>query len=172
MRRLLLGLFVMCCNLVMWNEQCFMLPKCQSNVYLIEWQYDMYCWYVNVMCSYFMKCVDKPSSVPYERWFHPLREWVSYVCKHIWWTTLCTLISYNSCDIKRCTRFQKMHSFHKCIWIYDGFIKYLFLNKLWERNDWFKQRLLWKWNDLHLSLIHIWRCRRIERCRSRWSPYH
>ena len=24
----------------------------------------------------------------------------------------------------------------------------------------------------HLSLIHIWRCRRIERCRSRWSPYH
>ena len=26
--------------------------------------------------------------------------------------------------------------------------------------------------SLHLSLIHIWRCRRIERCRSRWSPYH
>ena len=25
---------------------------------------------------------------------------------------------------------------------------------------------------LVLSLIHIWRCRRIERCRSRWSPYH
>ena len=25
---------------------------------------------------------------------------------------------------------------------------------------------------VHLSLIHIWRCRRIERCRSRWSPYH
>ena len=25
---------------------------------------------------------------------------------------------------------------------------------------------------LSLSLIHIWRCRRIERCRSRWSPYH
>ena len=23
-----------------------------------------------------------------------------------------------------------------------------------------------------LSLIHIWRCRRIERCRSRWSPYN
>ena len=23
-----------------------------------------------------------------------------------------------------------------------------------------------------LSLIHIWRCRRIERCWSRWSPYH
>ena len=23
-----------------------------------------------------------------------------------------------------------------------------------------------------LSLIHIWRCRRIERCRSRWSPSH
>eukprot|EP00826_Nyctotherus_ovalis_P034414 TRINITY_DN2868_c0_g2_i4.p1 TRINITY_DN2868_c0_g2~~TRINITY_DN2868_c0_g2_i4.p1 ORF type:complete len:250 (-),score=40.36 TRINITY_DN2868_c0_g2_i4:15-764(-) len=25
---------------------------------------------------------------------------------------------------------------------------------------------------LSLSLIHICRCRRIERCRSRWSPYH
>eukprot|EP00826_Nyctotherus_ovalis_P016817 TRINITY_DN14895_c0_g1_i3.p1 TRINITY_DN14895_c0_g1~~TRINITY_DN14895_c0_g1_i3.p1 ORF type:complete len:127 (+),score=14.54 TRINITY_DN14895_c0_g1_i3:510-890(+) len=25
---------------------------------------------------------------------------------------------------------------------------------------------------LMLSLIHICRCRRIERCRSRWSPYH
>ena len=25
---------------------------------------------------------------------------------------------------------------------------------------------------VNLSLIHIWRCRRIERCRSRWSPYH
>ena len=23
-----------------------------------------------------------------------------------------------------------------------------------------------------LSLIHIWRCRRLLRCRSRWSPYH
>ena len=23
-----------------------------------------------------------------------------------------------------------------------------------------------------LSLIHIWRCRRLGRCRSRWSPYH
>ena len=26
--------------------------------------------------------------------------------------------------------------------------------------------------DMMLSLIHICRCRRIERCRSRWSPYH
>ena len=23
-----------------------------------------------------------------------------------------------------------------------------------------------------LSLIHIWRCRRVSQCRSRWSPYH
>ena len=27
-------------------------------------------------------------------------------------------------------------------------------------------------SDKFLSLIHILRCRRIERCRSRWSPYH
>ena len=25
---------------------------------------------------------------------------------------------------------------------------------------------------IHLSLIHIWRCRRSTLCRSRWSPYH
>ena len=32
---------------------------------------------------------------------------------------------------------------------------------------------LWHFvTSLLLSLIHIWRCRRIERCRSRWSPYH
>ena len=26
--------------------------------------------------------------------------------------------------------------------------------------------------ELFLSLIHIWRCRRYSLCRSRWSPYH
>ena len=26
--------------------------------------------------------------------------------------------------------------------------------------------------EVTLSLIHIWRCRRRLRCRSRWSPYH
>ena len=26
--------------------------------------------------------------------------------------------------------------------------------------------------DDYLSLIHIWRCRRLLTCRSRWSPYH
>ena len=27
-------------------------------------------------------------------------------------------------------------------------------------------------DQLNLSLIHIWRCRRSTLCRSRWSPYH
>ena len=27
-------------------------------------------------------------------------------------------------------------------------------------------------DERDLSLIHIRRCRRIERCRARWSPYH
>ena len=27
-------------------------------------------------------------------------------------------------------------------------------------------------SQYNLSLIHIWRCRRRLRCRSRWSPYH
>ena len=26
--------------------------------------------------------------------------------------------------------------------------------------------------NMYLSLIHIWRCRRSTLCRSRWSPYH
>ena len=29
-----------------------------------------------------------------------------------------------------------------------------------------------KFNTFYLSLIHICRCRRRLRCRSRWSPYH
>eukprot|EP00826_Nyctotherus_ovalis_P031248 TRINITY_DN24946_c0_g1_i1.p2 TRINITY_DN24946_c0_g1~~TRINITY_DN24946_c0_g1_i1.p2 ORF type:complete len:110 (+),score=7.95 TRINITY_DN24946_c0_g1_i1:67-396(+) len=33
-------------------------------------------------------------------------------------------------------------------------------------------RSLIQLNVSGLSLIHICRCRRIERCRSRWSPYH
>ena len=35
-----------------------------------------------------------------------------------------------------------------------------------------KEKMLIFCMVLILSLIHIWRCRRIERCRSRWSPYH
>eukprot|EP00826_Nyctotherus_ovalis_P022743 TRINITY_DN17572_c0_g2_i1.p2 TRINITY_DN17572_c0_g2~~TRINITY_DN17572_c0_g2_i1.p2 ORF type:complete len:121 (+),score=39.40 TRINITY_DN17572_c0_g2_i1:73-435(+) len=34
--------------------------------------------------------------------------------------------------------------------------------KMFKADDYFE----------YLSLIHICRCRRIERCRSRWSPYH
>ena len=34
------------------------------------------------------------------------------------------------------------------------------------------EQMLGKPMQYSLSLIHIWRCRRIERCRSRWSPYH
>ena len=34
-----------------------------------------------------------------------------------------------------------------------------------------RERLIFG-SDLYLSLIHIWRCRRLLTCRSRWSPYH
>ena len=40
----------------------------------------------------------------------------------------------------------------------------------WNFGEWYQNRH--NWSVLCLSLIHIWRCRRIERCRSRWSPYH
>ena len=46
-------------------------------------------------------------------------------------------------------------------------------------DQWCLQKLLGiKWyhhvrnNEVRLSLIHIWRCRRSTLCRSRWSPYH
>ena len=44
-------------------------------------------------------------------------------------------------------------------------------NKTWQ---WMRVVDDWSYDDymITLSLIHIWRCRRIERCRSRWSPYH
>eukprot|EP00826_Nyctotherus_ovalis_P025833 TRINITY_DN2004_c0_g2_i2.p1 TRINITY_DN2004_c0_g2~~TRINITY_DN2004_c0_g2_i2.p1 ORF type:complete len:125 (-),score=33.64 TRINITY_DN2004_c0_g2_i2:13-387(-) len=35
-----------------------------------------------------------------------------------------------------------------------------------------EKKLESKEESIYLSLIHICRCRRIERCRSRWSPYH
>ena len=49
---------------------------------------------------------------------------------------------------------------------------YYYWNLLW--NSWASQIIISTSlaNDMFLSLIHIWRCRRIERCRSRWSPYH
>ena len=67
--------------------------------------------------------------------------------------------------------------FHcKCISILRRFLDInTYLPKNWD--------VTWPWprppgdnlssqDQYFLSLIHIWRCRRIERCRSRWSPYH
>ena len=36
-------------------------------------------------------------------------------------------------------------------------------------DSWSRSKVL---TSLTLSLIHIWRCRRLLTCRSRWSPYH
>ena len=41
-----------------------------------------------------------------------------------------------------------------------------------QKQKWFVMRYLGTDDKINLSLIHICRCRRIERCRSRWSPYH
>ena len=58
--------------------------------------------------------------------------------------------------------------------------KFPVMNDYWERSFylkfWVKVTALAQNRRFsiyfRLSLIHIWRCRRIERCRSRWSPYH
>eukprot|EP00826_Nyctotherus_ovalis_P046450 TRINITY_DN524_c0_g3_i2.p1 TRINITY_DN524_c0_g3~~TRINITY_DN524_c0_g3_i2.p1 ORF type:complete len:632 (-),score=204.16 TRINITY_DN524_c0_g3_i2:22-1917(-) len=44
--------------------------------------------------------------------------------------------------------------------------------QLCEKNMTLSEYLEEIYKDVGLSLIHICRCRRIERCRSRWSPYH
>ena len=41
-----------------------------------------------------------------------------------------------------------------------------------SRRQSLKHHLLLRRANTNLSLIHIWRCRRRLRCRSRWSPYH
>ena len=67
------------------------------------------------------------------------------------------------CDIQDVTNMEQKKFF---IYIYLYIYKFA------------KIRILWTWYRsmqtmyFYLSLIHIWRCRRIERCRSRWSPYH
>ena len=50
----------------------------------------------------------------------------------------------------------------------------VFLWYYFPRQQWRSQEFATgdAWGRSFLSLIHIWRCRRIERCRSRWSPYH
>eukprot|EP00826_Nyctotherus_ovalis_P029105 TRINITY_DN2295_c0_g1_i9.p1 TRINITY_DN2295_c0_g1~~TRINITY_DN2295_c0_g1_i9.p1 ORF type:complete len:409 (-),score=42.92 TRINITY_DN2295_c0_g1_i9:37-1263(-) len=54
--------------------------------------------------------------------------------------------------------------------VYDGNGKYTFALILIDE---FPCRVFVAYGTAYnLSLIHICRCRRIERCRSRWSPYH
>ena len=46
----------------------------------------------------------------------------------------------------------------------------LFLRSLYHH---LSENIRFVWSKTsYLSLIHIWRCRRRLRCRSRWSPYH
>ena len=48
----------------------------------------------------------------------------------------------------------------------------IFLFKKWTICNLFSYKTRPTKHHLHLSLIHIWRCRRSTLCRSRWSPYH
>ena len=57
---------------------------------------------------------------------------------------------------KKCTRQSG-----KVLWVV---LSPLFFKEIWQNGT--------RGHGHMLSLIHIWRCRRIERCRSRWSPYH
>ena len=53
------------------------------------------------------------------------------------------------------SRVNTSYTLKKCITVKD---QQYFLTQIWKLSS--------------LSLIHIWRCRRRLRCRSRWSPYH
>eukprot|EP00826_Nyctotherus_ovalis_P052251 TRINITY_DN6601_c0_g2_i1.p1 TRINITY_DN6601_c0_g2~~TRINITY_DN6601_c0_g2_i1.p1 ORF type:complete len:294 (-),score=-49.26 TRINITY_DN6601_c0_g2_i1:38-919(-) len=75
---------------------------------------------------------------------------------------------------------QTIHPLPTCLYLV--FRLWLFLHSLRLLDIWLLLGLwsrcqpCWKpcenCSCLCLSLIHICRCRRIERCRSRWSPYH
>ena len=56
------------------------------------------------------------------------------------------------------------------IWTADPFATKLGLMAQHYKMDCLVKRL--DCSVVVLSLIHIWRCRRTPRCRSRWSPYH
>ena len=102
----------------------------------------------------------------FARWIAVDKDWNSYVVWDFFWTATfwaTTLISSGSSD----TFIAKLAP----NWTYLRAVKW------WgDNNDiptsiaidgWWNIYVAWS-----LSLIHIWRCRRIERCRSRWSPYH
>ena len=68
---------------------------------------------------------------------------------------------------------------HKDILLWKKMLMFEHQCTRWCENSWYITDvyfpcscLLPLWQIRELSLIHIWRCRRIERCRSRWSPYH
>ena len=69
--------------------------------------------------------------------------------------------------------YKTLWKFHKTLWKTHKNSLVMFFSPLLVRKEdiWVISRIQFgaQWT---LSLIHIWRCRRIERCRSRWSPYH
>ena len=73
--------------------------------------------------------------------------------------------------------FKRAYDWHSDYYYYNYFINvFIIISLLYH----YHHRYHYPYHHLsspydvmcHLSLIHIWRCRRIERCRSRWSPYH
>ena len=78
-------------------------------------------------------------------------DWLFYVTSAAWWKTV---LNKTSSDIliwglSKCTMRLLQHT-----------------SLMWTSGS---QHFL---PPLSLSLIHIWRCRRLDACRSRWSPYH
>jgi len=132
-----------------------------GDIYLIKWQCDLHSlkydvqlliceWCVNVMCSYFLKCMTKLSSVPYEWLLHPLCSWVGHKS--------CIMYTHiiHTWDIKR-------HSFHTCIWMYDGFKTYLFLNKSLKKGIVDSSRNcfeIWGWFTYLKMNLNMWLKRR------------
>ena len=159
------------------------MPSCQRDMHLIGCQYDMwlpkcdvlliYEWYVNVTCSYFLKCVAKLSSVPYEWLLHHLCGWVGYVYVHTLWVTVCTFISYMHGATKDAF-IPYMHMDLKIVlnilvfktshdeWVYEtskgGFKRVWFhVFERWILNMWLKEGLGWlQYKKKEVNVHNIW----------------
>ena len=110
-------------------------------------------------------------------WMCQVRVFVSLISPHgftvTWWTC------YGLCLWRKLT--QLAHSFLFCSCVYYCFhglfncISFIYISQQLSVFLFCFLGLNSVWlvlSSLHLSLIHIWRCRRDVLCRSRWSPYH
>ena len=105
-----------------------------------------------------------------QRW---LNWWVSFF-QLVQECQCCNFWRLNEDNIKFVIVYMHRQS---SVYVHNKQVEMFHWNSVQQHACW--QLFTWLDNDVNLhvmvrmlSLIHIWRCRRVLRCRSRWSPYH